>query len=1406
MRALRFDGPRSVALAAGMIVTALGVSVLAAWYVRFVPLIQMTPGLVPMHRMTALATALSGTALTLLANRRKRAAAVFALPLFLIGILVCGEYSLNRDFGIDLLLGPAYINTGTSNPGRMSPISALCYLSYSLAVLALCSRRLSRFSSAMAGVIGSGLATVGLVSFASLLAYRNAYSWGGLTSVSLPSAVSLTFLGCGLLAMAREERPATKSEWLPVGVGIAVAAAVLGIWQALVEHEESDLPLISAVILAGGLLLALLLALAVYQAQRARSGGEALRLSEERFRGVFENSPLGLALVLPDYRIMEVNDSMHRMLGYAEGELDLLSPLDFTHPDDREESNALAQRLFKGEVPSYTIEKRYVKKNGEIIWATLMATVLHDREGRVLYSLGIIEDITERKHAQEALRDSEARFRGVFENSPLGLALIQRDYRLAKVNASLCRMSGYSEAELLNMNPLELTHPGDREESRRLAERLFAGEIPFYQIEKRYVKKNGEIIWVTMTATVVRDAQGRALFGLGMVQDISERKRAETELRLGSAIFANMEEGVCLVRISDGVIVHANRKFERMYGYQPEEIVGQPVSVINDPAGRPSREIEDEIRAEVLRSGTWRGEILQRRKDGRSFWCAVTGSTFRHPEFGYVGISIHQDINERKHAEEALRQSEERFRSLFEQGPIGVTLMAPDWRLLKVNAAFCRMMGYSEEELTRMTPLDITYPDDIDPTVNVVERLFKTEIPIQKIEKRYVRKSGEIIWGSLTASVIHDREGKAVYAMGMIEDITDRKRAEDELRAITQRLSLATRSAAMGVWEWNLRTERAIWDDTMFQIFGIPKTASVRRTDWTGPIHPEDRAKVEAFLEAISRGKTHDSVEFRLLRRDGSLRHVSATGAPSFDTRGDVVGVVGIAVDITQRKQGEEELHALSVRLSQAARFASMGVWELDPLTRSAILDDTSFAMLGVPRVTPLPFVEFTRWVHPDDLPRIEAALERIIREKTQDSVEFRVIRPDGVLRHAYTAGGPVLDEQRNVVRVLGTAFDITQRKRAEEKLQALSERLSMATRSASIGVWDWDLRTNMTVWDDMLFEMVGIPKVVPMAYEEFVRRVHPDDLPKVQASLDRAIAGKTQDQVEFRIIRPDGSLRHLSSAEGVVLDEKGNVVRVVGTAVDISERKHMEAQIEASREQMVAAARLSALGMMAGGIAHEINNPLSIIHAMASDLGEMVEENGSAPPQVVARKSAIIRETAERIAKIVKSLRQISREGAGDVFHPTRLAKILEETLEICQARFKANGVKLLLPQFVPELSVSCREVQIAQALLNLLQNAFDAVVEQKGERWVRLEVSRWGDSVSISVIDNGPGIPLENRSRIGEPFFTTKPVGKGTGLGLSLSKTIAEEHGGKLEYGEDLGHTRFSLLLPLAGKAEAA
>ena len=191
--------------------------------------------------------------------------------------------------------------------------------------------------------------------------------------------------------------------------------------------------------------------------------------------------------------------------------------------------------------------------------------------------------------------------------------------------------------------------------------------------------------------------------------------------------------------------------------------------------------------------------------------------------------------------------------------------------------------------------------------------------------------------------------------------------------------------------------------------------------------------------------------------------------------------------------------------------------------------------------------------------------------------------------------------------------------------------------------------------------------------------------------------------------------------------------------------------------------------------------------------------EVGDVPLEAVEAASARIKRTANRISKIVKSLRQIARKGTGDPFLRASAAQIVEEVLDLCRERFRVHSVRVDAPTVDPGIEVLCRGVQIAQVLLNLLQNAFDAIVDTAGDKWIRLEVTTCaGQPVVFAVIDSGAGVPAELPAQIMDPFFTTKPLGKGTGLGLSLSKAIVEEHGGELTLSERDQHTCFSFLLP--------
>lgn len=238
-----------------------------------------------------------------------------------------------------------------------------------------------------------------------------------------------------------------------------------------------------------------------------------------------------------------------------------------------------------------------------------------------------------------------------------------------------------------------------------------------------------------------------------------------------------------------------------------------------------------------------------------------------------------------------------------------------------------------------------------------------------------------------------------------------------------------------------------------------------------------------------------------------------------------------------------------------------------------------------------------------------------------------------------------------------------------------------------------------------------------------------------------------------------------------------------------------LEEEVAQRSQQLVHAARLASLGEMAGGIAHEINNPITIIHGNTTLLVKKIAKNEFTAEIAMGYLRKIL-QTTERITKIVKGLRQISRSSDGEQITPVSLDSVVTDSLELCSERFRNNGVKLEVAA-VPAITIHCRPVQISQVILNLLNNAFDAVQENE-EKWVRLEFEDTPEKFILRVTDSGKGIPEAVAVKLFQPFFTTKEPGKGTGLGLSISRGIIEAHQGKFSLNRDCPNTQFVIEIP--------
>ena len=255
---------------------------------------------------------------------------------------------------------------------------------------------------------------------------------------------------------------------------------------------------------------------------------------------------------------------------------------------------------------------------------------------------------------------------------------------------------------------------------------------------------------------------------------------------------------------------------------------------------------------------------------------------------------------------------------------------------------------------------------------------------------------------------------------------------------------------------------------------------------------------------------------------------------------------------------------------------------------------------------------------------------------------------------------------------------------------------------------------------------------------------------------------------------------------------------------LDIAARERAERELAESRQAAINAAKMAALGEMSASVAHEVNNPLSAILLRAQRL-DMLAHTDTLDAAAVLKTAHDIDRTVDRIRRIVDALRAFARQGDDDPLRPEPLAPIVGETVELCAHRFRQQAIELAVDPIPEGLLVLCRGTQIAQVLLNLLSNAYDAV-ENRDERWVRITVTPQDADVQIAVLDSGPGVPPEIAARIMEPFFTTKEIGRGTGLGLSLSEGIAEAHGGHLELDVGARPTRFVLTLKRAAAEDAA
>ena len=648
-------------------------------------------------------------------------------------------------------------------------------------------------------------------------------------------------------------------------------------------------------------------------------------------------------------------------------------------------------------------------------------------------------DITDRKRDDEQLRYSEQLHRVAFEQSPTGMVYVGPDGRFIKVNPAMCEITGYPAEELVGMTVYDLTHLDDRERDAELLAPFLRGDTPTYENDKRYVRKDGGVRWVSITARMVTDAEGRPLHTVGVVLDITERKRAEAAVRLTS------ERLTLAVKCSQVVLFQQDLELRYIWHRNPElglkfsDFIGKRDVDLMDRAADAA--VTEGLKREVIRTGVGQRQEILVQIQGVDRHYDLLVEPQRDAAGLISGVTCAAiDITERKRAETAQRETERDYRALADASLEIPYRMSADWStMLPLDGR--ELFASSDRPLADWGWVDQYLPRDEHARVRQTISDAIAGKNLFEMEHRVLRLDESTGWVRSRSVPILDEKEEVIAWFGAASDITTRKQAEEERRLLASIVENSRDFIGISDTHGNL----VYGNRAAMELVGVPDLEQVRRSKIIDYFVPEQRPFVaEVVLPAVIKdGRWIGELTFQHFRTGAAIPvwydlfrvDDSATGQP--------INFATITRDLTEQKRAQEALRASEERRRLALDAAELGTWHVEPATRATKTDARYRAIFGTTEDWTDYFQAFAV-IHPDDLPAVKEAVATATRleDPTAYAIEYRIVHPDGSLRWVLANGRASFEgagPTRRGVSFDGTVADITERKRAEEGRRLLA-------------------------------------------------------------------------------------------------------------------------------------------------------------------------------------------------------------------------------------------------------------------------------------------------------------------------------------------------------------------------------
>jgi two-component system, cell cycle sensor histidine kinase and response regulator CckA len=999
---------------------------------------------------------------------------------------------------------------------------------------------------------------------------------------------------------------------------------------------------------------------------------------------------------------------------------------------------------------------------------------------------------------------SEEKYRLLFENSKEAVFMTTPDGRYIDMNPAGVEMFGYaSRDEMLGLD-INTDIFSDPDARKRYAKKLEEdGYVKDYRMELK--RKDGSRLIALTTATVVKNERGEIIAYHGMNHDITARDRESEALR------ENMERLDLALRAANMGVWHwdiINQKID--YDEQSFHLLGIDPSTFKrtreDFYNVVHPDDREKIRLSLLRriEDDDAPSMLEFRiiwPDGTIRHLTGRGKAVRDDAGKPVRMhGIQWDITEQKRAETQLKKSNELLRVIIETAPTAIIGLDLEGKVHTVwNRAAEKMLGWSAEEaMGRYLP---SVPVDNEEEFRRFREFMRSGNTMNGVEVARRKSDGTPIYYSIYASPLRDENGAVLGNIAVLVDITNRKSVEEALRESEERLKLTLDAAHIVAWEINVDGSHHE-AGPVHKLFGKPEGFShPELSDLYESIHPDDREGMKTLVREALQDKRKYYIEFRVPQQNGSVQWIEATGRLLKDTLGKPVRLLGVARNITERKLAEEALRKSEKRTKSIIQALPIG------MHMYRMENDGRLIFTGAnPAADKILGVEHGQLVGKT----IEEAFPALL--ETDIPQHYREVAATGEMwyteqinyHHGVIQGAYEVYAFQTSPGNMGAAFeDITERKKMDEALRRSEERFKLLVQNSN----DIIILLNES---GALNDVNGpVERILGYTPEELIGKpafdlVHPDDLATVAKAFEDSLAMPNITRVvEYRYRHKDGRWMQLEAVGANLLNDP--VVKAIVVSVrDISERKKFQ-------EQLQQAMKMEAVGRLAGGVAHDFNNILTVISGNI-ELARM----GLSPSDPLTRRLEQMARAADSAASLTRQLLAFSRR---QIIEPRVLnLNDLIKNIDLMLRRLIGENIELKTILRKDLDSVRVDPGQFEQVLVNLVVNARDAMPDG-GNLIIETDnvaldenyslthpESIPGQFILLAVSDTGHGMSDEVKDHIFEPFFTTKGIGHGTGLGLATIFGIVKQAGGSIEVYSETGEgTTFKIYLPMIeGQAE--